>query len=63
VAALAQQSPEGEEAFRQNLAALHPLGHVGEPDDIAHGIVYLASDESKFMTGSQLVIDGGYTAR
>ncbi|QCF27128.1 SDR family NAD(P)-dependent oxidoreductase [Hydrocarboniclastica marina] len=44
-------------------AALHPLEHMGEPDDIAWGIVYLASDESKFMTGSELVIDGGYTAR
>ena len=44
-------------------AALHPLGHIGEADDIAWGIVYLASDESKFVTGSELVIDGGYTAR
>ena len=43
--------------------ALHPLGHMGEPDDIAWGVVYLASDEAKFMTGSELVIDGGYTAR
>ena len=40
-----------------------PLGHMGEPDDIAWGIVYLASDESKFVTGSELVIDGGYTAQ
>lgn len=45
------------------LDALHPLGHIGEPDDIAWGVVYLASDESKFATGSELVIDGGYTAR
>jgi NAD(P)-dependent dehydrogenase (short-subunit alcohol dehydrogenase family) len=48
---------------RQTLDALHPLGRVGEPDDIAWGAVYLASDESKFVTGSELVIDGGYTAR
>lgn len=41
----------------------HPLGHMGEPDDIAWGAVYLASDEAKFVTGSELVIDGGYTAR
>ncbi len=52
-----------EQAARDALAALHPLGHIGEPDDIAWGIVYLASDESKFVTGSELVIDGGYTAR
>lgn len=50
-------------AFRRGLDARHPIGHVGEPDDIGWGIVYLASDESKFCTGSELVIDGGYTAR
>lgn len=46
---------------RQAADALHPLGHIGEPDDVAYGVVYLASDESKFMTGAELVIDGGYT--
>lgn len=40
--------------------AAHPIGHLGEPDDIAYGVLYLASDESKFMLGSELVIDGGY---
>lgn len=38
---------------------LQPIGHIGEVDDIAYGILYLASDESKFMTASELVIDGG----
>ncbi len=51
------------EAAKQAAGALHPLGHMGEPDDIAWGAVFLASDESKFMTGAELVIDGGYTAR
>ena len=51
------------EEGRKATAALHPLGHIGEPDDIAWGAVYLASDEAKFVTGSELVIDGGYTAR
>jgi len=51
------------DAGRRDLAALHPLGRVGEADDIAWGAVYLASDESAFVTGAQLVIDGGYTAR
>ncbi len=37
--------------------------HIGEAEDVAYGILYLASDESKFVTGSDLVIDGGYTAR
>jgi NAD(P)-dependent dehydrogenase (short-subunit alcohol dehydrogenase family) len=39
-----------------------PIGRVGNADDIAYGIVFLASDESSFMTGSELVIDGGTTA-
>jgi NAD(P)-dependent dehydrogenase (short-subunit alcohol dehydrogenase family) len=51
------------EEVRKFLDGLHPIGHIGEPDDIAYGILYLASDESKFVTGSELVIDGGYTAR
>jgi NAD(P)-dependent dehydrogenase (short-subunit alcohol dehydrogenase family) len=51
------------EEAKKATAALHPVGHMGEPDDIAWGAVYLASDESKFVTGSELVIDGGYTAR
>lgn len=38
---------------------LQPMGHVGEANDIAYGILYLASDESKFVTASELVIDGG----
>jgi len=51
------------DAGRQALNALHPLGRIGEPDDIAWAVVFLASDESKFMTGSELVIDGGYGCR
>lgn len=54
----------GDEATaRVSMAALHPLGHIGEPDDIAWACVYLASDEAKFVTGAELVVDGGYTAR
>ena len=60
---LGKQFPEGPEALHKHLDSLHPLGHIGEPDDIAYGILFLTSDESKFMTGSELVIDGGYTAR
>jgi NAD(P)-dependent dehydrogenase (short-subunit alcohol dehydrogenase family) len=51
------------EEIRPVLDAAHPLGGMGEPDDIAWGAVYLASDEAKWVTGSELVIDGGYTAR
>src|SRR6056297_3806441 len=63
VEGLAKASDGGEAAFRKGLDDLHPIGHVGEPEDIAAGIAYLASDDAKFVTGSELVIDGGYTAR
>jgi NAD(P)-dependent dehydrogenase (short-subunit alcohol dehydrogenase family) len=57
-------SAQGDlEEGRKAADALHPLGHIGEPDDVAWGCVYLASPEAKFVTGSELVIDGGFTAR
>ena len=40
-----------------------PLGRIGTPEEIAYGVLYLASDESSFVTGSELVIDGGRTAQ
>ena len=52
-----------DEESRKEVTDWHPIGHVGEPEDIAYGVLYLASDESKFVTGSELVIDGGWTAR
>lgn len=55
-----QPDPAAAKAFA---ASLHPVGHLGEPDDVAFGVLYLASDESKFVTGAELVIDGGYTAQ
>jgi NAD(P)-dependent dehydrogenase (short-subunit alcohol dehydrogenase family) len=56
--ALGNYEEENEKALSR-----HPIGHLGEPNDIAYGVLYLASDESKFVTGSELVIDGGYIAR
>jgi len=40
-----------------------PIGRYGEPEDVAYGVLYLASDESSFVTGAELVIDGGWTAQ
>jgi 3(or 17)beta-hydroxysteroid dehydrogenase len=44
-------------------AKMHPIGRLGVPEDIANGIIFLASDDSGFMTGSALVVDGGITAQ
>jgi NAD(P)-dependent dehydrogenase (short-subunit alcohol dehydrogenase family) len=50
-----------EEAYAK-LARQVPLGRIGEPDDIAYAVLYLASDESKFVTGAELKVDGGISA-
>lgn len=55
------QRPEPEKIIEM-LKARHPVGHLGQPDDIARAVVYLASDETKFVTGTEIVVDGGYTA-
>jgi NAD(P)-dependent dehydrogenase (short-subunit alcohol dehydrogenase family) len=57
------QSTDNPEETKRAIEALHPVGHMGKAMDIAYGVLYLASDESEFMTGSALVIDGGYTAQ
>lgn len=46
-------------ATEESFALAQPVGHMGEPDDIAHLLVYLASDESKFATGAAFAVDGG----
>lgn len=51
------------EAAKAAAGSVHPIGHMGEPDDIAWAVVWLASDEAKFVTGAEIAIDGGYTAR
>ena len=52
----------GTEVAHGKLARQIPLGHIGEPNDIANAVIYLASDESKFMTGAELKLDGGISA-
>ncbi len=61
--ALQAQMPDGANTMDAGVIAMaSPLGFPGQPQDIADGIVFLASDESRYMTGSELVIDGGWTA-
>lgn len=45
------------------LASLHPIGRIGQPDEVAKAICFLASDEASFITGTCLPVDGGYTAQ
>ncbi len=52
----------GEEELFAKLGRQVPLGHVGQPDDIAYAVLYLACDESKFVTGAELKVDGGISA-
>ncbi len=56
-----QKTGTSVEDLRKSLDAMHPIGHIGEPVDIAYGVLYLVSDEAKFVTGTELIIDGGYT--
>ncbi len=61
---IAQVSDEvsSEEELREMLLMQHPIGRLGVAEDIAKGVRFLASEDASFMTGSELVIDGGYTA-
>jgi 3(or 17)beta-hydroxysteroid dehydrogenase len=54
------EASDDRAALEGGLIAKHPIGFLGSPEDIAHGALYLASDEARFVTGSEMVIDGGY---
>jgi 3(or 17)beta-hydroxysteroid dehydrogenase len=60
---LLQSRLDADPARRARITAQTPIGHLGRTEDVASTAVFLASDESAFMTGSALVIDGGYTAQ
>jgi len=59
VAPVQEANPE---AFQVLLDGI-PMGHLGQPDDIAHAALYLASDDAKYVTGAEIAVDGGYTAQ
>ena len=50
------------EQVRERMVPLHPIGRLGQPEDIAGAALYLAGDQSSFVTGSDMLVDGGYTA-
>lgn len=52
-----------EEEARKALSPKHPIGRIGEPEDVAGAAVFLASKDAAFMTGADLIVDGGYTAQ
>ena len=69
---LTMQLPEGDvfnrskeqiEATNARRKMQHPIGRIGKPEEVASGVVYLASDEASFVTGAVLPIDGGFTAQ
>ena len=60
---LTRSFPGQEDSVRQTLHARQPIGRMGQPEEIAAAALYLASNEAAFVTGSALVIDGGWTAK
>jgi len=58
VAAMAE-----DEAVKERMESNHPIGFLGKPIDVAYAVLYLASDESRLVTGAEMVIDGGWSAR
>ena len=53
----------GGEAVRKDVEGLHPLGRLGTPEEVAYAALFLACDESSFITGTELMVDGGFTAQ
>jgi cyclopentanol dehydrogenase len=60
--AMIQETLDDSDFLQERLKRI-PLGRIGKVDDVAYGVLYLASDESSYVTGSELVIDGGSTAQ
>lgn len=60
---MANYGAEERGKSKAELGKMYPLGRIGKPLDVAYGVLFLASDESQFVTGTELVIDGGYAAQ
>lgn len=54
---------DGKPGMREALAAAHPIGRIGQPEEVADAVLWLASDQSSFVMGQSIVVDGGFTAQ
>ena len=60
---MADRLADGIGAAKEDLSAMHPIGRIGLPDEVANTVLWLCSDKSSFVTGVGLCVDGGYTSR
>ena len=60
---LTEAVAELPDEYKEPMLKTHPLGRLGEPSEVAHAILFLASDKASFITGVILPVDGGYLAR
>ena len=60
---LVQRTFDANEGYEERVAARHPIGRLGEPEEIAQAVVWLSSDAASFVTGHNMPVDGGYMAQ
>ena len=63
VNSMIEQTGTGDNEARAQLSELHPLARFGKPEEIAQTAVFLASEDSSFITGTEIIVDGGLTAK
>lgn len=60
---LVQKLADSDPEYEKKQLGLHPIGRLGKPEEVANLVLFLASDESSFITGASIPVDGGYTAQ